>query len=211
MDSLDILKQQWKRDGNFPKINKDEIRLMLHKSSSSIVKWIFMISVIELAVGIILFSIIPGDNKADVSVLTKGIDIAFNVLFYITILYFIYKFYTSYKNIQNTTNTKTLLHRILITRKHVENYIKFNIYCILFVIVVMTGIQIIDHYRQDESVSRFIIYLLFLSIFMVILTWVLLKLAKFYYKVLYRRLITKLDKNYEELIKLDSDPEADTN
>jgi hypothetical protein len=35
MDELDVLKQHWNKDNNFPKINREEIKEMLHKSSSS--------------------------------------------------------------------------------------------------------------------------------------------------------------------------------
>ena len=48
MDELDILKQNWKRNAeNFPKFSEQDIYAMLHKKSSSIVKWILIISVLE--------------------------------------------------------------------------------------------------------------------------------------------------------------------
>ena len=47
MDELKQLKKDWQKDQKFPKINKSEIYKFLHKKSSSIVKWIFIISIVE--------------------------------------------------------------------------------------------------------------------------------------------------------------------
>ena len=48
MDELDLLKKDWKKqEGNYPKLSYDEIYKMIWKKSSSIVKWIFVISIIE--------------------------------------------------------------------------------------------------------------------------------------------------------------------
>ncbi|WP_166769784.1 hypothetical protein [Flavobacterium psychrophilum] len=47
MKELDLLKKDWNRNDNYPKFSEQEIYVMLHKNSSSSVKWIFYISVIE--------------------------------------------------------------------------------------------------------------------------------------------------------------------
>ena len=49
MDELEILKKDWKKqEGSFQQIGEKEIYGMLHKRSSSIVKWIVVISILEL-------------------------------------------------------------------------------------------------------------------------------------------------------------------
>ena len=51
MDELELLKKDWKKnDGQFKQVSENEIYGMLHKSSSSIVKWIFIISIVEFLV-----------------------------------------------------------------------------------------------------------------------------------------------------------------
>ena len=51
MDELELLKKDWKKnDGQFTQVSENEIYGMLHKSSSSIVKWIFIISIVEFLV-----------------------------------------------------------------------------------------------------------------------------------------------------------------
>ena len=47
MDELEILKKDWQKNQKFPKLSKKEIYRLLHKKSSSIVKWIFILSIIE--------------------------------------------------------------------------------------------------------------------------------------------------------------------
>ena len=46
MDELELLKKDWKNNNaQFKQVSENEIYGMLHKSSSSIVKWIFIISI----------------------------------------------------------------------------------------------------------------------------------------------------------------------
>ena len=47
MDELKRLKKDWQENLKFPKLSKDEIYKLLHKKSSSIVKRIFVFSLIE--------------------------------------------------------------------------------------------------------------------------------------------------------------------
>ena len=48
MDELELLKKDWKKqDNSYPKLSYDEIYKMILKKSSSIVKWIFIISLLE--------------------------------------------------------------------------------------------------------------------------------------------------------------------
>jgi len=46
-DELELLKKDWQKQSEaLPKLTAEEIYPMLHKKSSSIVKWIFIISLI---------------------------------------------------------------------------------------------------------------------------------------------------------------------
>ena len=47
MKELERLKKDWNKNQNFPELSKEEIYKFLHKKSSSIVKWIFIISLLE--------------------------------------------------------------------------------------------------------------------------------------------------------------------
>ena len=49
MEELDLLKKAWQKDTHsFEQVSEMEIYKMLHRKSSSIVKWILIISVLEV-------------------------------------------------------------------------------------------------------------------------------------------------------------------
>lgn len=201
MDGLDLLKQHWHKDNNFPQVDKEALRGMLHKSSSSIVKWIFLISILELALGIIL-SLSFGIDQEQHSLFYDVVYTVFDLVFYTVICYFIYSFFNSYRQIKSTNNTKVLLGTILKTRQHVDRYIRFNMYCIIFSFVFISIDEVIIQY-QERTTGEFISFLLFMVILSSLFCWVFLLIVKLYYRILYRRLVKKLTKNYEELLEID--------
>ena len=203
MDGLDLLKQHWNKDNNFPKVDKEQIKNMLYKSSSSIVKWIFIISVIELALGIVWGFVLPTDERMHSSVYNI-VYIVFSVVFYVVIGYFIYNFFSSYRHIKNTTNTKILLETILNTRKHVNHYIQFNIYSIIFTFAFVS-IEMMAMDLIDKSAGSIVFQVIFMVLFISLFCWLFILLVKVYYKILYRRLVRKLDKNYEELVRIEEE------
>ena len=63
MDELDLLKKDWKKqDKSLPHLSYDELYKMIWKRSSSIVKWIFIISIIEFFLGAILNLALADDD-----------------------------------------------------------------------------------------------------------------------------------------------------
>ena len=48
MKELDLLKKDWQKNDAFEQVSEVDIYKMLHKKSSSIVKWIFIISILDL-------------------------------------------------------------------------------------------------------------------------------------------------------------------
>lgn len=205
MDELDFLKQHWQKDQDFPKVNQEEIRSMLHKSSSSLVKWIFIISLIELFLGILVnVAVFIYDKNAEA--LPLGMDILTGIIdvgSYIVILYFIYAFFNSYRKIKNTNNTKELLSNILVTRKTVGYYIKFNIYLIIVGIGLSAMSLIWEEDVLHKTVGHNIMFITMLVIVLFLFGWLSIAIVKMVYKFIYIRLVKKLEKNYEELERLD--------
>ena len=125
MDELDKLKKEWQtREQELPKVSYNSIYKMLLKKSSSIVKWIFIISVIELLFWISLYFVIPEDNMKMMNEMGIG-DIMFysNIVHFIVFGIFIGLFYKNYQSIQVTDNTKMLMQNILNTRKTVRYFV----------------------------------------------------------------------------------------
>ena len=49
MDELELLKKDWqKKDANIPQLSYNDIYEMIWKKSSSIVKWILIISILDI-------------------------------------------------------------------------------------------------------------------------------------------------------------------
>ena len=71
MDELELLKKDWQKDdNNYPKKSYNEIYKMILKKSSSIVKWILIISILEFMVlrGTDLFMLLDEKYKKEMVV-----------------------------------------------------------------------------------------------------------------------------------------------
>jgi hypothetical protein len=89
MDKLDKLKENWQSEKHeLPKVSFDKIYKMLLKKSSSIVKWIFVISIIELFFWISLYFTVPEDNINMMKEL--GLE---SVMYYSEMFHFFYIWY----------------------------------------------------------------------------------------------------------------------
>lgn len=211
MDELEFLKQNWKKqEDNFPHLSHAEIYKMIWKRSSSIVKWIFFISIGEL-----LFSTLLNIYLADASywremeqMNLKQITIYVYIFSYLITSYFIYCFYRNYKRISSTDNAATLMRNIIRTRKTVKNYIAY--------ILISTGVYSIvvawftlQHHQMNqvkESAKSYsfdaVDWIIFSVAGTVILTILLLAIWMFY-RLLYGILLRRLKRNYNELKNLE--------
>lgn len=212
MNELDLIKQYWKRDAHFPRVEQKALRGMIYRSSSSIVKWIFLISVIEFLLGILLnawyfFSDTPSLNDNQPPMVMEWISGVVDVLIYLCIIYFMYRFFTSYKKIRNTNNTKELLQDILEARRNVHRYIKLNIYIIVYS-AAMVGInKLLEKNLSTSSTGEIIMQVTLVAVVSFLVGWLCIRLIKLYYRLIYLRLVKKLDRNYEELIRLETEEE----
>uniref|UniRef100_UPI004049D08C hypothetical protein n=1 Tax=Flavobacterium sp. TaxID=239 RepID=UPI004049D08C len=212
MDELEILKRDWKKNENsFNQITEKEIYGMLHKKSSSIVKWILVISILE-----ILFWIILGLFSVDESYLKTlkiyHLDIIIPIasaISYAVVLFFIYLFYKNYKAINTKDTVKQLMRSILKTRKTVQLYVWYNIFMSFLAILVVFICQIkydpnlssiIEN--SSESVTENTIYILIFIVYLLV-ALLISGLIWLFYRLLYGVLLKRLYKNYKELEKLD--------
>ena len=126
MDELELLKKDWQKQGQkLPKLTYDELYAMIWKRSSSIVKWIFIISIIEFALPHLLYllpSAREGLSLYD-ELNLKYVILVMTILQYGIIFYFIFQFYQRYREISVLDNARELMRKIIRTRKTVKNYI----------------------------------------------------------------------------------------
>ena len=177
---------------------------MLHKNSSSIVKWILIISICEILLwtALNLFNstdeLLASMNHMELTIYFDTISI-FN---YIISIGFVYQFYRNYKQISTMASTKNLMHAILNTRKTVRLYIKYNLFMIVFGFIIgillalnyspeMVGVK--DKIMQQPSKMAVVI------VVVVICTCAMVGIFWLFYKLLYGILTKKLYQNYKEL------------
>lgn len=208
MEELDLLKKDWQSNTAFEQVSEVEIYKMLHMKSSSIVKWIFIISILE-----ILFwtSISLFFNTDDYFKNTKFEELdmyfkALTVFNYMVVIVFIYLFYKNYVSISTTVSTKQLMKDILKTKKTVQYYVWYNLSMVVLCLII--GFFMAFAYNPDVSVSMEKIgdnsKIMAITIMVLILTLALFfGLFWLFYRLLYGILLKKLYRNYSELKKID--------
>ena len=207
MDELEFLKKDWKKqEVDFPKLSYNEIYTMIHKKSSSIVKWIFIICIAEflfwglitLAIPENTFTIYEKFNLNTFLFIAQG-------LHYMVVFFFIYLFYKNYKAISVVDNTGLLMKNILKTRKTVNYYVYYNIILYILISIILNivmfshpDILIENMMPKNASLDSD----KFLGIMIVVQIVVLLAMCAIiwaYYRIIYGILLKKLNRNYKEL------------
>ena len=210
MDELELLKKDWEKSTKkYPNLSKEEIYSIISKRSSSIVKWIFIISILEF----ILWTALSffGDST-EVLEKIQANDFAFIyytmiIISYIIIFVFMYLFYKNYRNIAVTENTKVLMEKILKTRKTVKQYVIYNLS--MMALVILLGIimelstspetQILLTDIESKGENNIFIFYLIITIVSLIAIAVILSLFLGFYYLIYGLLLKRLKKNYKEL------------
>ena len=205
MDELDLLKKDWKeKEKELPKLSYDEIYKMIWKKSSSYVKWIFIISIIELSLGII-GNLIASPSAFSEIKLPFIIEL-FSWISIPIILYFSYRFFKNYKNISTTSTIKGLLDDIIRARRTVKHYILFNLILggvMSIIAIVYTSVEFSGGWSKFTSEAHFKEYAI-LIISAVLLTTLILGIIFGLYYLLYGILMKRLKRNYDELKKIES-------
>ena len=200
MDLLENYKKAWENQPEETStISASKIYKLAHSRSSSIVKWIFIIGLLEFVVLNSLYFVIDTDEAYD-EYKKMGLE---NFIFYSQILaygilfYFLAMFYLNYKRISTTDSTRTLMKKIIKTRKTVRNYVLFNLGYMALIMVVVTIASINTNF--DDLSNKQIILIIFATLIATLLTLGVLWL---FYQLLYGFLLKKLSKNYKEIAKL---------
>lgn len=207
MKELERLKKDWKTNNNFPELSKEEIYTFLHKKSSSIVKWIFIISLLEFGFWS-LIGLITKNSEAQQRFDSYNVDaimMPLMVIGYIILIYFFVMFYKNYKEISNTDSTKSLMQKILKTRKTVKHYVIFNLVFLFISSIIGAVIEFSNNSDLKLTISQFentndlyIFYAIIGGITLIAIVILLAILIGFYYLV-YGILLKRLKENYKEL------------
>ena len=212
MDELELLKKDWNKDNNdYPKLSYNDIYKMILKKSSSIVKWIFIISLLEFIFWSFLsFALKDSDSMARFNSYDADyVIIPLTIVSYIVLAYFFYIFFKNYKSISVTDSAKSLMEKILKTRQTVKHYVAFNLVFSIVAVVIVLFVE----FDQDQELINLVntaaangktvqFYTTFTLTVLAVLVVVIVVLLLFYWLV-YGILLRRLNKNYTELKKLD--------
>jgi len=192
------------------KISALEIYKMTQSKSNSIVKWIFIIGLLEFFFWFAI-NYLGTKNGAlepyEKLNLINFID-NFNYFHYVVVVLFLILFYRNFSLISTVDDTKTLMKNILLVRKTVKWYVYYNLINVVVFSIILNilifntpdGINILsgidnESFNQEHMMSVFIIAQIVVIAIMILILWL------FYY-LLYGILLKKLNKNYKELTKL---------
>lgn len=209
MKELDLLKKDWQKNtASFEQVSEIEIYKMIHKKSSSIVKWILIISILEVLLWTALSVCFNSDDYLKKMNHVELIHY-FNVLSYFhygVIMIFIYLFYKNYVTISATVSTKQLMKDILKTRKTIQYYVWYNLGMIILSSIIAFYVSFT--YSPEMTVLRDKIandgkIMLITAGVLVLTIIVFFGIFWLFYRLLYGILLRRLYANYKELKKID--------
>lgn len=204
---LNVLKIAWNNINANTYIEDLELRRIIQLNSNSIVKRIFIISLIEFALSILPFFLDGKEffTKEILDVQNTKIMVYLDYSYYAIFIFFIIQFYLNFKKINARSNLNELSKNILKTRKSVYNYIYvsliiFNLNAIVFAYLYLNSNSSYQNFisHNNSQNSPFIFQLIFYGILIVFLS-VITYSVWLLYKILYLKLIKKLDQNFNEL------------
>jgi magnesium-transporting ATPase (P-type) len=215
MDVLDKYKKAWENQPeDDKKVSKVDIYKMTKLRSSSIVKWIFIIGSMEFLLWVVLNIILSKTKYIDVyselNMLTL-LDYSYYINLFVVVI-FLFLFYKNYTSINTSDNTRSLMAKIIKTRKTVKYYVFYNIVggiliLIVFNMVLMNtpnGMETVMKAEELGITDPSKLMTVFIVSQAIVIAIVLAFLLVFYY-LLYGILLRKLNKNYKELAKLESE------
>ncbi|MBU2921304.1 hypothetical protein KO504_08125 [Winogradskyella psychrotolerans] len=209
MDELELLKKDWKRsDNQYKSFSDSDIYKMSHKKSSTIVKTLFYISVAELVFWVLinfLPYVLSEKMKAHLEEMSHSwIYVSLNIISYLVIILFVYLLWRAHKAISVTDNAKKLMESILKTRKIIKYYVLYNLSIALISIPISLYFSINEHPEISEQLSNASTEkLVIMSLVAIGITIAFLGLIWLFYKLIYGILIRRLNRNYQELKKLE--------
>lgn len=208
MKELDLLKKDWQKNDVFEQVSEVDIYKMLHTKSSSIVKWIFIISILEILLWTSISVFFNTDDYLK-NIKYEELDMFFEaltILNYAVILVFIYLFYKNYVSISTTVSTKQLMKDILKTRKTVQCYVWYNLGMVA--LSLMIGFFMAFNYNpevvvlMDKIGNNTKVMVITIGVFILIIA-AFLGIFWLFYRLLYGILLRRLYANYSELKKID--------
>lgn len=202
MENLEHLKDLWQNQGNSAiTFTSDDIQGMVQKRSTSIVKWILIISILEFILPnlILFFTDLDASKRIYAEYGLNNVITYYTIVHVAIIIAFIYVFYRNYRRISADSSVRDLLKDILRTRSTVKYYIYYNL-TMMGIIGIHVFYIVFSSNRFSDKLPEDTSMLLIWTIAIVLFAFVLFVFWCFY-RLLYGILLKKLKRNYNELQK----------
>ncbi|WP_299444062.1 hypothetical protein [uncultured Aquimarina sp.] len=206
MDELELLKKDWKKqEEGLPKLSYDEIYRMILKKSSSIVKWIFVISILEfiLWASIDVIARLSGKYQEAETLGMENFFMISTIISYGVLVYFIVRFYLNYRKIKVTDSAKVLMQNILNTRKTVKYYVWINLTVIGLLIISTTLYMLFFSNELADSLDGKEVPVGLIIVAAIVMAIIFVGFLALIYRLIYGILTRRLKQNYKELQKLE--------
>ena len=204
MENLDSLKDLWKNQGESKiRYSQDDIHKMVQQKSSSIVKWILIISLLEFILPNLIF-LFTDFESTRIFYQEYGLSntmFIYSAVHIVVIIAFIYVFYKNYRNISAESTVKILLGNIIKTRRTVKYYIYYNL-TIMGIIGLHMFYSVYNSLSFQQNLDAGTSMLMIWVISIVLLCLALL-IFWLFYKILYGFFLRKLKRNYAALSNQD--------
>lgn len=200
MENLDNLKDIWKNQSESKiQFTQDDIHQMVQKKSSSIVKWILIISLLEFILPnlIFVFTDVDATKQFYEQFGLSNRMMVYSFIHIAVIIGFIYVFYKNYKNISAESTVKILLSNILKTRRTVKYYIYYNL-TIMGIIGINIFYAVYNSVEFQNSLAAGTSMVKIWIISIILLSLALLLFWGFY-RIIYGFFLKKLKRNYSSL------------
>ncbi len=201
MSDLDFLKGSWNRQIQFPIQTKEELQRNIRKSSLNVLKWLIAVNFFELLLFIGLSVLLGEADNTEQHSIINGIVNTLDFMIYTLPILFSGFYFILIKRIGKGRSVSSLLQNIFTARKFLNLYIYLNIALFLIILYVAIFLTIsAEHIDQEAAgtIGTTTSYVILISI--CILVSLLFMLAVWlFYRLLYGRLLQKLNRNYEEL------------
>lgn len=200
MAQLENIKDLWKQqETENIRYSKNELQGMMRQKSSSVVKWILIISILEFVLPNLIFLLTDFEASREFNEqygLTNMVNVYLGIHI-VVILGFIYVFYRNYRNISVDTSVKMLMQHIISTRRTVKYYIYYNL-----TIAAIIGFHMFYEVFNSKAflstlpakTNLALIWIVsgVLFVLVLVLLWGI-------YKLVFGFFLKKLKRNYQEL------------
>lgn len=206
---LDKLRGAWQTVLDEKNYSTQEIFLMLKRKSITSVKWVFIISLIEILMAVALYIYIFSQfgiseyhhNLVEDYGKLAYVYEALNFIVYGVNFWFIYMFFQTYQKIHVHSSVKGLSLDIVKFRNTVSNFIKFNLVMLLIVIIIAVVAVWLNN-PDLKDVSLFSSYGMGILVGILVMITLIFGIIWLYYYVVYGTFQRRLKRNLKDLDSL---------